>query len=688
MFLKSFRILSLPTAALTTLCFLFSPSLHAQQSSSSSSAPDTTAPAKSAPHSPTPQSQPDDAIPVAPNTEPMPPVPPNAHVIISAPTTPAAQSQPPAAPVAVDRDNLTFTAWDLELLIRPVASSFAARARVTIRNDASAPRSILPLEISSTLHWQAVSLNGVKLPFEVQSLDTDLDHTAAASEAVIHLPQPLAPGQSVTVDALYEGTIPLDASRLEHLGAPRDVAQRADWDRIAGNFTGVRGLGNVLWYPITAAPVTLGDGARLFNEVGQWQLRESAATMRIRLRVDVTGALDEPPASADTTPPDAAPHQPVVHPRSTPTTALLNGQRIALKPDTISSPDGDPPSLLTAELPVTPIGFAVPTIFLLSQDAQSAPGLILLPRAENAGAAAGYSTAANLVRPLIEQWLGHQQRDAVVADTPGPQDAPFETQAWWQSPLGGPLLFTPMLPVAPEQSAAVLAHTLAHACFISPRPWLAEGVPEFISTLWAGRNGDTTSALELLESNRPALALAEPGSPAAGEGQPLTAAYSEIYYRIKAAYVFWMLRDAIGDSALIHGLQSYHAADDTDPQYFQHQLEAASHKDLNWLFDDWVYHDRGLPDLHIANVVAHKLDTVSLSWLVSIDVSNDGYAAAEVPVSVSTVDRTESVRLLVPGRGRSTAHIVVHTAPNLVTVNNGSTPEVSSTIHQYNLLPQ
>jgi hypothetical protein len=310
---------------------------------------------------------------------------------------------------------------------------------------------------------------------------------------------------------------------------------------------------------------------------------------------------------------------------------------------------------------------------------------VLRPRAEDTGAAAGYSTAANLVRPLVEQWLGHQQRDIVVADTPGPQDSSFETQAWWQAQQGGPMLVTPMLPVAPEQSTAPLANTLAHACFLSPRPWLSEGVAEFISSLWAGRNGDTTSALELLNSDRPALALAEPGSPAGGEGQPLIAAYSEIYYRVKAAYVLWMLRSAIGDSALIHALQSYRAADDNDPRYFQKVVEAASHKDLNWLFEDWVYNDRGLPDLRIANVTTHKLDPGGLSWLVSIDVSNDGYASAEVPVSVSAKDRTEMQRLLVPGRGRVTAHIVVHSSPTKVTVNDGVTPETGATIHQFDI---
>ena len=78
-------------------------------------------------------------------------------------------------------------------------------------------------------------------------------------------------------------------------------------------------------------------------------------------------------------------------------------------------------------------------------------------------------------------------------------------------------------------------------------------------------------------------------------GRPLTTAYDEVYSRIKAAYVWWMLRDMVGDAALERAIQTYHPGQDKEPSYFQNLLKAETHQDLEWFFDDWVYRDRGLP---------------------------------------------------------------------------------------------
>lgn len=642
------------------------------------SAQDQSPPAPAAtPTTPT-APDPDAVIPPVPQMDPMPAVSPGAQVIVSKPNAEPAQPDASVVAKSVDRAGLTFTAWDLELLFRPVASSLAVRARVTVRNDAATPRSILPLQISSTLRWQAITLRGARLTFDLQNLDTDLDHTGGANEALIHLPAPLAPGQSVTVDALYEGTIPVDATRVEHLGAPRDMAQRTDWDRIAGDFTGLRGFGSVLWYPVAADPVTLGDGAKIFRVIGQWKQREAAATMRLRVRVDTTGDFEPPPIRTRAQQPT------LVIPRTTPHSALLNGVRFDLKPGVLSS-DEARSSLLEAELPATPIGFAVPTIFLLSGDPITAPGLRMFPRESDAVGAQGFSTALAQVRPLVEQWLGPQKRDISLVDTPTLFDSPFETQAWWQSVNGGPVLVTPMVAQNPQESTLAMAHALAHASLVSPRPWLSEGAAQYLSSLWIGHSGDPAAALGALESQRQALALAETSDPAANPGTPLLSTGDDIFLRAKAAYVLWMLREIAGEEPLAQALRAYNPAADNDPAYFEHLLEATSHKDLNWFFSDWVYNDRGLPDLKITEVIPHKLDTQALSWLVSVNVSNDGYASAEVPVIVHVGDHTESQRLRVPGRGTATAHIVVHSTPTSVTVNDGATPEVNATVHEYKL---
>ena len=81
-----------------------------------------------------------------------------------------------------------------------------------------------------------------------------------------------------------------------------------------------------------------------------------------------------------------------------------------------------------------------------------------------------------------------------------------------------------------------------------------------MGTLWVEKQRGRTRALEQLEAERAALALAEPASPGISAGQPLALAISPIYYRTKATYVFWMLRDVAGDAALSAALRAYDPA--------------------------------------------------------------------------------------------------------------------------------
>ncbi len=96
----------------------------------------------------------------------------------------------------------------------------------------------------------------------------------------------------------------------------------------------------------------------------------------------------------------------------------------------------------------------------------------------------------------------------------------------------------------------------------SPPAWLSEGVAHFMGTLWIENQDGRKKALESLEAGRSALALAEPPSPGESTGQPLAQAISPVYYRTKATYVFWMLRDLVGDPALSAALRAYSPAQD------------------------------------------------------------------------------------------------------------------------------
>src|SRR5262249_25109157 len=76
--------------------------------------------------------------------------------------------------------------------------------------------------------------------------------------------------------------IPLISNRLANLGTPSELAYHSDWDRISAEFTGVRGIGYVAWYPIATQPVSLQKGNEVFEEIGQWKVRHAASSLVVR----------------------------------------------------------------------------------------------------------------------------------------------------------------------------------------------------------------------------------------------------------------------------------------------------------------------------------------------------------------------------------------------------------------------
>jgi hypothetical protein len=184
-----------------------------------------------------------------------------------------------------------------------------------------------------------------------------------------------------------------------------------------------------------------------------------------------------------------------------------------------------------------------------------------------------------------------------------------------------------------------------------------------------------------MEATRSMLALIEPADPGAAPGETLLNASDTAYYRVKAAYVLWMLRDLAGDTALSAALRAYVPAEDTSPEYFEHLLERASGKNLRWFFDSWVYQDRGLPDLSIANVFPARGSGVG-QYIVAVDVSNDGYADTEVPVTVRSQNSSVTERVRILGRSKATHRFSIEGLPTEVVVNDGSIPEVQASVHQ------
>jgi hypothetical protein len=575
---------------------------------------------------------------------------------VAVPTT-----QSVAAPIVSDgeRAAITYTSLDLDVRVRAEAQQIAVRALITVRNDGKVRLARIPLQISSSLNWEGIRAGGKEIAFAVANVNSDADHTGQLHEAVVQLGQPLAPGASLSLDVTYSGMIAASAQRLVAIGTPQEVGLHSDWDQIGVAFTGLRGFGNVLWYPATSVPVLLGDGARLFDQIGAHKLHLSGAKFRLHLTVEF-------------------PHgQP-------PTVAVINGYSVPLVVTESNGLDQNQEvaGIATASLDGATLGFEAPSIFVAQRKAHAGANLTAWTLPEDDVAQQYWTSAAAEVTPFLESWLGaHPRSQLTLLDLPEAGDAPFET---------GAMLATPIRDGKADQLDGVLLHGLTHASIASahatepPPAWLDEGVAHFMGTLWVAKQRGHDQALSALESGRPALALAEPESPGQSSGQPLDAAISPVYYRTKAAYVFWMLRDLVDDAGLAAALRTDSAVQGNGNAVgrsaFEKRLESsAPHRDLSWFFADWVDADKGLPDLAIDGVF--PTSEAAGNWLVAVNVTNSGYAAAEVAVTVRSVDNSVTQRLMVPARGKATQRILIQSKPTEVQVNDGSVPETQASVH-------
>jgi aminopeptidase N len=165
---------------------------------------------------------------------------------------------------------------------------------------------------------------------------------------------------------------------------------------------------------------------------------------------------------------------------------------------------------------------------------------------------------------------------------------------------------------------------------------------------------------------------AEAKNPARADESLITTTIDE-FSRSKSAYVWWMLRDTLGDEALKKVLGAYRADQDKDPTYLQQLVQAQSKRDLQWFFDDWVYHDRGLPDFRVESAFPRQASQDN--YLVTVTIENLGAAGAEVPVSARFEGGEISERVEVRGKSKGVVRIATPRPPTEITVNDGSVPE-------------
>jgi hypothetical protein len=542
---------------------------------------------------------------------------------------------------SLDREAFTFTNYDLTVQLDPQQHRLGVRGKITLRNDSQVPQKIAVLQISSSLDWRSVKVGDKTVQFVTQPYASDIDHTGGLSEAIVTLPQPVAPQGTIDLDIAYEGVIVLDATRLTQIGAPEDVAQSSDWDEISANFTAVRGAGYVAWYPIATDVANLSEGNSLFEVLGRWKAREAGS--KVRLQIVLIGHYEALPE------------------------ILFSG---------VSCPVSDfastsaPNQLIADGCTYQPLRLDVPAFITADYQVSKRPAMEVHYLPGNEVSAASFADAAEKIVPFITDWFGPQREKARTADLPDPNAAPFES---------GALLLTPLANSDSKLAGMAAVHQLTHAAFVSFRPWIEEGLAHFAQALYVEHEKGRQTALDYMGLHRSAFAEAEKStSPSQDESShSLINTASEDLYRSKAMYVWWMLREMAGDAALKKALAAYHEEEDKDPAYMQKLIEKTSQRDLQWFFDDWVYHDRGLPDFKVES--AFPVKTATNSYTVTVTVTNLGAAGAEVPVIVKSASGDVMKRLEVRAHSKSVTRIELSGIPQEIDVNDGSVPESDMT---------
>jgi hypothetical protein len=555
---------------------------------------------------------------------------------------------------ALDREAFSITSYDLKLTVDTEQHRLGVRGKITLRNASATPQKNAVLQISSSLDWRSITLTGAggtpgkPVQFLTQPFTSDIDHTGSLSEAIVTLPQPVAPKATVELEIGYEGVVLPDATRLTRLGTPENMAQSSDWDRISPSFTGLRGAGNVAWYPIATEAASLSEGD-LFDVLGRWKAREVGSKMHIEIELTRMAREGLPDI-------------------------LFAGQVCPV------GFDGEGMMQRGAgTCPDHSLGLDAPSLIIANYQIRDDHDIEIHYLSGDEAPAGLYADEAHKAAPLIADWLGAPGRKAATADLPDPEAPPFES---------GPLLLTPLASTDAKVAGLTAAHQLAHAAIASARPWINEGLAHFMQALYLEHQQGRQAALDYMGLHRSAFSELEKTAPTLhGEesgSRALANTTIEELYRSKAMYVWWMLRDMVGDAALKKALKSYRPEDDHAPEYMPGLITAQSQRDLQWFFDDWVYHDRGLPDFKIDSVFPSR--TTSGSYLVTITIINSGAAGAEVPVFVRTAGPDDITRRVeVRAGGKATFRVELASAPREVVVNDGSVPEGDMTNNVFNL---
>jgi hypothetical protein len=548
----------------------------------------------------------------------------------------------PLPAIALDREAFTFTNYDLIVRVEPEQQRLGVRGTITLRNDSASPQKDIALQISSTLDWSSIKIKGKPVEFVGHEYTSDIDHTGALSEVIVTLPNDLPPQGTVVLEIGYEGVIPLDATRLTQIGVPEDKAKHTDWDQISKSFTAVRGIGYVAWYPVSVEEASLAEGDSVPEAVARWKARHADTTMSLRLESTLAAAMffggTPDPSTAHT------------------------------KADVTKT------SFSTARMGISVPTFVIADYQKLTRDAITVQYLT--------GQEEAAKTYGDIAAQIDLGPVGHGSRSLQILGLPDPDASSFVTEGMLLTPLKSPIT---------NEAELSIVYAEARQGVHSSRAWVQEGLAHYAQAAFIEAQHGRQEALDYLNSHRAALVETEKPKPSTASGDPaggwetahsLINAPDNLYLQTKAMAVWWMLKDML-ESPPLGAMLDYRADDDKDAAYVEHLIEKGNPRDLGWFFDDWVYHDRGLPDFRVGSVFSSQIPTGG--FLVTITVENLGGAGAEVPVKLQF--EGGEIRRRIEVRGKSKASLRIETAgkPLQVTVNDGGVPESDMSNNTYKI---
>jgi hypothetical protein len=591
---------------------------------------------------------------------------------------------------SLDRNAFTITSYRLDAQVDRNSHVLAVTGRLILRNDTKAPQNTASLQVSSQLDWNGVATDSKpadcdcivwpaeqELEWLRQSYTSDIDHTGSLSEAIVTLPRAIAPSASISLDIQYGGRITADATRLTRMDVPQEIALRNDWDRISEPFTAVRGLGYVVWYPVSIDAVSMSDGNAVSDAIALWKDRHRNSEFFADLQVAGVAKSSVPCIASNI--------------------AIGTGYWVtaggAVNSPTEIGPGQEQEQGRGMLLKVHGLQTVTPAFAVLSNcDQLSRENVDITFTPDHSLIAKDYAAAAEASGPLLDEWLPvPSNRPIRIIELTERDASPYQD---------GSTLFVPLLSATQQNLQLLILPTQAAARFLTPRPWMQKGLGLFMQAMLERTPGGKEAALKFLDQYQGALAKAEEiarssgnkGSRHSDSDNTLLNTSDELYLRIKGGFVFWMLRDLLDDTALQHALAAYRGESDKEPTYFQKLLEAQTKRDLEWFFDDWVYRDRGLPDFRVPTAFTRKLLSSTgqgNEYQVTATIENLGDAGAEVPVIVATAKGEKTVRVVVRGHDKGYARVEVPELPTRVVVNDGSVPEsdTSNNVYQFEASP-